>query len=412
MVVIMKTKIILLIFLLCLISPVLASTQTVSFTQDTLWTCPSDVNSIISLKMIGGGAGGMGGYYWQVSPPSAGYGWGTGAGGANGTYIEASNVPVTPGQTYSIVIGAPGVGSAGMFLYNTSTTHYTYGNSGQNSSAFGYTALGGVKSSESWVNAGGSGTLISVTLSHNPIGDNGYGNYQIASSGASGTAGYTNIFTSYGSYGGLGYGAGGGGGGAGSPSMTYGPILGGSGGNGAYGYVEITYDSASTQVLPTGYVIDAYTSAAISGASVVATQNGIAQSTSSALDGSFTISSTSLTVGIPITITTTKSGYGNDINTFTALASGPVNLTIPLIASTYYTSTSIVGITRDNLYGNPVPSAIYSAQDTSTLVVSTATSNINGFASVTGLDSAHLYFIWANKTGYTSASPVLAKTYS
>jgi hypothetical protein len=400
----MKLKIILLISLICLISPVLAASQTVSFTQNVLWTCPADVTSA-SLKMIGGGAGGMGGYYWSINPSLGSYGWGNGAGGNAGTYITANNVPVTPGQTYPIIVGMPGVGVIGVYMYNDSITHYTYGNPGTDSSALGYTAAGGVAANESWYfNLG----QISVSLSHVSIGGNGYGNYQISTSGQNGLTGITTLYTSLGSLGGVGYGAGGGGGGAGSPAG----ILGGSGGNGAYGYVEITYDSASTQVLPVGYVIDASTSAAISGSVVSATQNGVTQLTTSASDGSFTISNTSLTFGVPITITTTKSGYGADVNTFTPLASGPVNLTIPLIASSYYTSSSIVGITRDNLYGNPVPSAVYSAQDTNTLAISTAVSNINGFADVTGLSSSDFYFVWANKTGYTSGSPVLVKTYS
>jgi len=416
----MKIKyIILLSLIMLLVVPSLAASQTVSFTQDGLWTCPSDVTSV-SLKMIGGGAGAIGGYYWMVTPTGGFYGSGNGAGGASGTYVTQNNIPVVPGQSYPITVGAPGMGVAGTWMFNTtseSDIQYVYGNPGTSSSAFGYTANGGVASSESWYTymTGASG-FVRVNLSHASVGSNGYGNYQIATSGLNGLTGASSLYTSYGSPGGIGYGAGGGGGGAGSPtggviSSSVG-IVGAGGGNGAYGYVEITYDSASTAVVPTGYVVDAYTSSAISGAVVNATQSGITYSVSSGADGSFNMDNASLTYGVPLTITTNKSGYASDVNTFTPLASGPINLTIPLIASSHYTNTQIVGIVRDSLYGNPISDAIYSAQDTTTSTISTDTSNTLGLAIVTGLDSSHLYLVWANKTGYTSPSPVLVKPYS
>ena len=405
MVVTMKTKIILFILLICLISPVLAASQTVSFTQNSIWTAPSDVTSV-SLKMIGAGSGGIGGYEWSVTPASAGNGWGNGAGGNNGTYISVNNIPVTPGQTYSIIIGAPGVGSDGVYLSNSSTRQYTYGNAGHDSTAFGYTATGGVAPNISWQYLFSG--YIGVSLSHNPIGGNGYGNYQVAATGSNGVAGYSSLFTSYGSNGGLGYGAGGGGGGAGSPTG----ILGGAGGNGAYGYAEITYDSAITNVIPTGFVVDAYTSSVISGAAINVTQSGIVYPVTSGVDGSFSINNASLTYGVPLTIITNKSGYADDVNIFTPLASGPINLTIPMIPFSYYTNTTIVGIVRDSLYGNPVQDAVYSAQDTTTSVIYTNVSNINGFSKVTGLNPDHFYWVWANKTGYTSPSQVLVKPYS
>lgn len=411
----MKFKyIVLLSLIMLMIAPVLATSQTVSFTQDGTWTCPSDVNSV-SIKMIGGGAGGIGGYYWFVTVTGGFYGWGNGAGGSAGTYITQSNIPVTPGQSYSIVVGAPGIGVVGSNMQNTSIRKYDYGNPGTASSAFGYTANGGVASNVSWIYAGSG--FISVTPSHGSVGSDGYGNYQIATAGENGLAGYAGagapLYTSFGSYAGLGYGAGGGGGGAGGilNSLGYG-LLGGNGGNGAYGYVEITYDSSSTNVIPMGYVVDAYTSSVISGAAVNATQSGVTYSATSGSDGSFNINSASLTYGIPLIIMTNKSGYASDINTFTPLASGPINLTIPLIPTAQYSNTRIVGIVRDSLYGNPVSDAVYSAQDTTTSTIYTDVSNSRGLAIVTGLDPNHFYFVWANKTGYTSPSQVLVKPYS
>lgn len=411
--IIMRINIILLaICIMFCVSPVIAVSQTVSFTQTATWTCPSDVNTV-NLKMIGGGAGGMGGYGWRafVSTDSN-YGFGVGTGGNNGTYIQVNNIPVVPGQSYLITIGTPGVGTSGYYwlLTSSGSPFSVYGSPGQNSSAFGYTANGGVAS---YMTASG----YSVLLSRSPIGGNGYGNYQIATTGSAGLSGYnltTGLTTSYGAAGGIGYGSGGGGGGAGSSNYYYtiNDITAGYGGNGAYGYAEITYDSEATSIILTGHVVDAYTSSAISTAVVNATQNGVVYLTSSAGDGSFTINNASLTYGVPLTVTTNKSGYASDINTFTPLASGIINLTTPLIATSYYTNTQIVGIVRDSLYGNPISSATYYAQDTTTSAIFTATSNTNGLAVVTGLTSDHFYWVWANKTGYTSPSQALVKPYS
>jgi hypothetical protein len=413
----MKSKyIILLLITMLLVVPSLAASQTVSFTQDGIWTCPSDVNSV-NLKEIGGGSGGVGGYYWIYNYVGGFIGSGNGAGGNAGTYVTHNNIPVTPGQSYSIVVGRPGNGVGGKYLTGIDgTNYYYYGNPGEDSSAFGYIAAGGVAPYISWISyPSGDGGFYSITLSSgsSSSGANGYGNYQIASTGFNGVTGTSSsdIHTSYGSPGGIGYGAGGGGGGAGSPVSGY-IAPGGTGGNGAYGYVEITYDSSSTLVIPTGYVVDADTSAAISGAVINATQSGITYSISSSVDGSFNMDNASLTYGVPLTIMTNKSGYASDVNTFTPLASGPINLTIPLIPTAQYSNTRIVGIVRDSLYGNPISSATYYAQDTTTSVISTATSNTRGLAIVTGLTSDHFYYVWANKTGYSSPSPVLVKPYS
>ena len=394
-----------------LVAPSLAASQTVSFTQDAVWTCPSDVNSI-SLRMVGSGSGAIGGYFWTVN--TTWYGSGNGAGGSNGTIIYLSNIPVNPGQTYPITIGSPGSGISGFWMNGAPGSEYSssiQGNPGGDTTAFGYTANGGRAAYINWT----AGTLASpppvVSFGHASTGANGYGNYQIATSGSNGVSTVEGIsYTSYGSLGGIGYGAGGGGGGAGNGYLV--GVVGGNGGNGAYGYVEITYDSASTSVIPMGYVVDAYTSSAISGAVINATQSGIVYSATSGADGSFSMDSASLTYGVPLTIMTNKSGYASDVNTFTPLASGPINLTIPLIPLSYYTNTTIVGIVRDSLYGNPISSATYYAQDTTTSVISTATSNTRGLAIVTGLTSDHFYYVWANKTGYSSPSPVLVKPYS
>lgn len=84
----------------------------------TTWTVPTGITSISALVVAGGGAGG--------TTISGGY-EGAGGGGAGGVVLSAFNV--TPGTSYTIIVGAGGA--------------YGTNNNGNNTSAFGLTAIGG-----------------------------------------------------------------------------------------------------------------------------------------------------------------------------------------------------------------------------------------------------------------------------
>ena len=167
--------------------------QVAVFQDSGAWTCPSGVTSVQALIVAGGGGGADNG----------------GGGGAGGLVYNA-NYPVTPGQTYSVVVGQGGAGGTGN----------ANGRNGQNSSFTNLIAVGG----------GGGGS--------------GAGNQAFAGgSGGGSQGGYTGASGVYGqgNSGGDGsalaapYAAGGGGGaGAAGGAGNNGTSTGGNGGAGLY----------------------------------------------------------------------------------------------------------------------------------------------------------------------------------
>lgn len=164
------------------------------------WVAPEGVTSV-SAVLIGGGGGGGG---------STAYGGFPGGGGGGGALAWKNNIAVTPGNSYSVVVGIGGAGSNGT------------GANGGSSTFLGVSAGGG--------NGGDHGSSGSVT---NPggtrAGADGGGN--------GGAGGYGGQFSGYSNgYGGGGGGAGGysGNGGAGAiRSYAGNPTNGGPGVGGA-----------------------------------------------------------------------------------------------------------------------------------------------------------------------------------
>jgi hypothetical protein len=80
-------------------SRIISGQQTYTSSGTYSWTCPSGVTSV-SVVCIGGGGGGNGG----------GYGVGGAGGGGGGGLGYKNNIPVTPGQSYTVVVGGGGAG--------------------------------------------------------------------------------------------------------------------------------------------------------------------------------------------------------------------------------------------------------------------------------------------------------------
>jgi Concanavalin A-like lectin/glucanases superfamily len=157
----------------------------------TSWTAPSDVSQIEVLVVAGGGGG------------AGTNGGGMGGGGAGGL-IYNNQYSVTPGQTYTVTVGAGGA----------------YGNTaaqGGNSQFGNLTAIGG----------GGGVSRTGLASNNNGGSGGGASEYPTVTNVGSGTAGQ-GFNGGYGSS----TGDGGGGGGAGGPG---GNSAGGTGGNGAGG---------------------------------------------------------------------------------------------------------------------------------------------------------------------------------
>lgn len=165
----------------------------------------SNITVPISTILIAGGGGGGGG--------SAGAG-----GGAGGLLYQASYSAVP--QTYSIVIGAGGLGKSGQ---SGPGSGGDWGDNGENTTAFGYTAIGG----------GGGGGEDATRRAGRDGGSGGGACYASGFAPGLGTSGQG--FN--GGYGNVGYWAGGGGGaGAAGGNSSYGVSTGGNGGSGTNAY--------------------------------------------------------------------------------------------------------------------------------------------------------------------------------
>lgn len=192
------------------------------------WTAPAGVTSVSAVAVGGGGSGGQG----NVA-----------TGGGGGGLGWKNNIQVTPGQSYTVVVGFGGftAGSSGgnSYFINTSTVvgyggagGYVSGQSSGGGSGGSYVGTGGGTGGEG---GGCQNYQSSSDLTPECGGGGGAGGY----SGAGGKgAGYWNTLNGS-------SGNGGGGGGGGSPSSygggkggggvgIYGQGASGSGGNGAY----------------------------------------------------------------------------------------------------------------------------------------------------------------------------------
>jgi hypothetical protein len=182
------------------------------------FTCPADITSV-SVVCVGGGGGGM---YLNSSNSSYSYAMNGGAGGGLGW---KNNIPVTPGQTYTVVVGTSGskgiystgstAGGTSYFL-NTSTVSATGGQPGRYSTA---SIPGGTYTGDGGGIGGNSGSTTSS--GNGPTGGGGAGGY----SGTGGRGGSRNITALSGT---------GGAGGGGGWSTSFYESFGG-GGVGLYG---------------------------------------------------------------------------------------------------------------------------------------------------------------------------------
>lgn len=187
------------------------------------WTCPTDVYSVC-VVCIGGGGGGM-----TYGGSSATYTYSMNGGGG-GALAWCNDIPTTPGETYTVVVGAGGnwgyyssgstAGGSSYFM-NSSIINAGGGSPGR----YCATISGGTYSVTSVYGTSGGGNGGSSITS----GCSGYGG-----AGGGGAGGYTGNGGSGRSYPYNGYnGAGGGGaGGGGADSGSGYPYRGGGGGGG------------------------------------------------------------------------------------------------------------------------------------------------------------------------------------
>ncbi|MFA5853951.1 MAG: glycine-rich domain-containing protein [Patescibacteria group bacterium] len=231
------------------------TTGSVVYTSSTTWTAPTGVTAV---NVEAWGAGGAGGGNTQASADSGG-------GGGGGAYAKKSNISVTPGNGYTVVVGAGGTGvasSAGnaggdsYFIDSSTVMAKGGGGGGASTGDAGTAGTGGASGSSVGDVTYSGGTGGAGRNSTTGIGGGGGGGAGTTSAGNNGTAATVTGATAVvgGGPGGYGFtvagnglapdiGPGGGGGGSGEGATA-------QGGDGAPGRVRITY--IYTWTAPTG----------------------------------------------------------------------------------------------------------------------------------------------------------------
>lgn len=219
----------------------LCQSQTIAtFNSAGTWVCPAGINAIqVECWGAGGGGGGS-------TSSSSKY---VGGGGAGGSYVKNLSVPVTPGVSYTITIGAGGAGG--------STSSTTCNGSNGGNSSFSGTGITSIVATGGGAGLGGQSSLTAGTgaaasttsnagfsLSYSYAGGSGTTATWVSSTsaksgpggGAAGNDG-TGSTTAIGSTSGGSAGAGGGIGGAGLTTSGAGNIglAPGGGGGGGFG---------------------------------------------------------------------------------------------------------------------------------------------------------------------------------
>lgn len=172
--------------------------------------------------------------------------------------------------------------------------------------------------------------------------------------------------------------------------------------------IWMNYDVAelNSYIALSGYVMNAETGAVLPLAYINVTQ-GTATLVSLSMNPSGAWNSTNNWLsGSAFSIVTNKTGYTTDTLTFTPLTAKSIFLNISLMPDPATTvGTSIGGIVRDNVYGNPVVNATYHTKYLSAEY--TATTNIAGFARTDSLAVPNvIYDVWSSKDGWGNSTVV------
>lgn len=212
-----------------------ATNRTIDFTSSGTWTCPSGVYSAEFLVVGAGGGGG-------AVTLSAATNYGVGGGGGGGA-VKRVTLATTPGSSYTITVGAKGVGATGAagtnggyseVVLSGTTLIRSYGGQGATSVVLGSIltpslttstiaggggASAGDNTTSNWSASGGGGAAFTSSNFQPWVTNRYYGSEGSASQGGlSGSAG--TVYIPWGMPGIDGYGYGGSGG-VTSPNTSY-----------------------------------------------------------------------------------------------------------------------------------------------------------------------------------------------
>ena len=308
------------------------------------WTAPQNVTSVI-VDTYGAGGGGGGALGNDV---------GSGTGGGGGGYSR-STVTVTPGTTYTIVVGAGGTGGANTGANGNnggdstfaSTTVVAKGGSGGYGDVGGLTSgplggvlgtgtvryIGGASNTTSTSTAGSAGGSAATSFSNGVGGLSGTVTNISASGNGNGAAGGTPTNGYNGQNGTFPGGAGSGGG-----AKITNPFISGTGGNGADGAVYLTFYQPTATTTSKARITNTFTTPQTSKAriskSFTSTQSSVARIQK-------TLTSTEPSKArIQNTLTSTQPSKARISKTFTS-----TQLSVARISKTFTTTqTSVANI--------------------------------------------------------------------
>lgn len=214
------------------------------------WVCPDGVTSI-SVVCIGAGGGSTGNAASKIPDGNVGYSRGSGGGGGGLRYVN--NMTVTPGVSYTVVVGAPGISTTNFYTDAGDGGDSSFYNPGTGLTLVANGGKGGLTSSTDALGGGSSGPGTGFSGGYSAYSANG-----VAPSGGGGAAGYSGDGGNSASDSRDGSGGGGGGGGLGGNAFTgenhiytsaglgggtsvYGQGSSGSGGTNGYANLGISY---------------------------------------------------------------------------------------------------------------------------------------------------------------------------
>lgn len=157
-----------------------------------------------------------------------------------------------------------------------------------------------------------------------------------------------------------------------------------------------------------GYVYDANTTLALSGALVNLTQGTVVQTYTTGATGYY--STVGFTTGTSINMTVSKSGYRAFHYDFMPRTASNREINHALIPNTPLTSgRGIGGVVHESTYGSIIPSPYVSVKNATTAENYVTTGNIRGYylcdnGASCSVISNRLYDIWGSKTGYSNST--------
>jgi hypothetical protein len=137
-------------------------------------------------------------------------------------------------------------------------------------------------------------------------------------------------------------------------------------------------------------------------------QSGIIQNVNSSTDGNYTTGG--FITGAALTVNASGSGYRQYNYSFTPLVSKTVSLNISLVPSSpTFSSTSIGGVDRDTVYGQPISGARVTVRNTSTSESYYQTTSFTGWylcdaGATCTITAARPYDVWGSIAGWANST--------